>query len=285
MTAKPFLKWLGGKSRLIPQLDEFIPEKFTRYFEPFLGGGAVFLHVAQTRKFKEAYLYDISADLIRVWEAVQQEPSELCERLQQLQQSHLELSAENRQEQYYQIRNMLNTYPPKGMSVHNRGAVIIFLNKTCYNGLFRYNRRGEFNSPFGKYEKPSFYDEENIQEVSKLLRRAHLTTGDFTLCERHVTKGSFVYFDPPYRPLSKTSSFTGFSSGGFSDPDQERLAASFKRLDQRGAKLMLSNSDTGDGYFEDLYKGFNIHRVRAGRAVNSNPERRGKINELVITNY
>lgn len=283
MTAKPFLKWLGGKSRLIPQLSEFIPEKFTRYFEPFLGGGAVFLHVAQTRKIKKAYLYDLSCDLIRVWEAIQQQPKKICIKVQELADAYMQVEEDHRQEFYYATREEFNR--DTGHDLLWVASRVIFLNKTCYNGLFRYNRDGGFNSPFGKYEKPSFYDEENILEVSRLLQGAHLTAGDFSLCERDVTRSSFVYFDPPYRPLNKTSSFTGFNGLGFSDPDQERLAATFKRLDQRGAKLMLSNSDTGDGYFEELYKGYNIHRVRAGRAVNSNPERRGKINELVITNY
>lgn len=283
MTVRPFLKWLGGKSRLLPQFEPLIPDKFTRYIEPFVGGGAVFLHISKNRKFKEAYLCDISEDLMSVWSSIQDNPKALCAEVQKLVDSYNRVQEDQRQTYYYAVREEHNTSDDS--SSIERAARVIFLNKTCYNGLFRYNRKGTFNAPFGRYENPFFYDPENIETISAFLSKALLITGDFTSCEKYVTRGSFIYFDPPYRPLSKTSSFTSFTSGGFSDPDQERLAASFKRLDQKGAKIMLSNSDTEDGYFDQLYEGYKIHRVRANRAVNSNPDKRGKINELVITNY
>jgi DNA adenine methylase len=279
---KPFLKWLGGKTRLLPQLDPLFPTEFARYVEPFVGGGAVFLHLAQKQKFKSAILCDVSEELTVAWKAVQDDPLGLCRALKRLADEYLALPTADREKFYYQMREEHNQ---KKGSPKKRAARVVFLNKTCYNGLFRHNSKGGFNSPFGRYDKPAFYDVENIGSVSNALRGAMILNGDFTDCERFVNKGTFVYFDPPYRPLSATSSFTSFSGRGFDDADQERLAASFKRLDKRGAKLMLSNSDTPDGYFEGLYAGFNIHRVRAGRSVNSNPELRGKVSELVITNY
>lgn len=284
---KPFLKWLGGKTRLMPQLEPLFPEKFTRYVEPFVGGGAVFLHLSQTCKFKSAVLCDISEDLIMTWGAVREDPCGLCSAVKRMEDDYLALSTEGRKEFYYQMRDEHNSSLPTQERSEKviRAARVIFLNKTCYNGLFRHNAKGLFNSPFGRYDKPSFYDAENINAVSEVLKNTTLLCGDFTNCEKFVNRGTFVYFDPPYRPLSVTSKFTTFSGRGFDDADQERLAASFKRLDKRGAKLMLSNSDTLDGYFEGLYAGYNIHKVKAGRSVNRDPERRGKIPELVVTNY
>lgn len=282
--AKPFLKWPGGKTQLLPQLEILFPEKFTRYVEPFTGGGAVFLHVAQTRKIKASVLCDMNEDLILVWQTLQTDPHELCLELKKLFDIYRKLSPTEQQRFYYELRAAHNVrpIPPDPVS---RAARVIFLNKTCYNGLYRNNSKGEFNSPFGRYVNPSIYSPENIEAVSRLLATTAIIQGDFTACERFVTKGTFVYFDPPYRPLNKSSSFTAFDKRGFTDADQERLAMCFRRLDKKGARLMLSNSDTPDEYFERLYTGYNIRRVQAGRSINSNPERRGKITELVITNY
>jgi len=276
------LKWLGGKTRLLPQLDPLFPAEFERYVEPFVGGGAVFLYLAQKQKFKSAVLCDVSEELMMAWDAVKQDPLGLCRAIKRLANAYFALPVTKREKFYYRMRDEHNQ--GKG-TLKKRAARVVFLNKTCYNGLFRHNSKGGFNSPFGRYDKPSFYESGNIEAVSQALRDVMLLHGDFTDCERYVNKSTFVYFDPPYRPLNATSSFTSFSGRGFDDADQERLGASFKRLDKRGAKLMLSNSDTPDGYFERLYSGYNIRRVTAGRAVNSNPERRGKISELVITNY
>lgn len=279
---KPFLKWLGGKTRLLPQLEPLFPKEFTRYVEPFVGAGAVFLHLAGTNRFKSAVLCDFSEELMVAWSAVRDEPHGLCRAVKRLEKDYLALPVEEREKFYYQMREEHNQ--GKG-NLKKRAARVIFLNKTCYNGLFRHNSKGGFNSPFGRYDKPAFYEPKNIEAISKALQGAILLRGDFTECERFVGKSTFVYFDPPYRPLTATASFTSFSSRGFDDADQERLAASFKRMDKWGAKLMLSNSDTPDGYFERLYAGYNIHRVRAARAVNSDPTRRGKVSELVVTNY
>jgi len=281
--AKPFLKWPGGKSRLIPQLEVLFPEKFTRYVEPLTGGGAVFLHVVQTRKIKASVLCDLNEDLVLVWQTLQTDPLGVSLELNKLTDMFLGMTPSNQENFYYELREIHNRRPVSPGPA--RAARVIFLNKTCFNGLYRNNSTGLFNSPFGRYTNPSIYKPENIEAVSRLLATSIIIQGDFTACERFVTKGTFVYFDPPYRPLNRTSSFTAFDKWGFTDADQERLAMCFRRLDKKGARLMLSNSDTPDGYFERLYAGYNIRRVQAGRSINSNPDRRGKISELVITNY
>jgi DNA adenine methylase len=300
--AKPFLKWAGGKSQLLLQFEAHYPPQLAAgeivtYIEPFLGGGATFLSIAQRYPFQRAYLTDINPELILAYSVVQRDPLELIAQLEQHQQAYDASSEEARAGYFYSVREQYNAQRAEIRFDHysnawvTRAARMIFLNKTCFNGLFRVNARGEFNVPFGRYKKPAICDPENLKRVSALLQKAELQIAPFTVCERWVTADTFVYFDPPYRPISPTSSFTSYSSDRFDDGDQMALAAFFAHLDKRyGAKLMLSNSDPApinphDDFFERLYQGFQIHRVWASRMINSHADKRGKITVLCITNY
>ncbi len=300
--AKPFLKWAGGKSQLLSQFEDLYPaelkqEKITRYIEPFIGGGAVFFEIAQKYKMSSAYLYDVNPELILAYKVVQKNPEELIEQLYEVSQNYKALTEEKRKGFYYETRNQYNLqrayvdFRHYSVDWISRSAMLIFLNRTCFNGLFRLNSKGEFNVPHGRYKNPRILNEENIIAVSQLLQIAEIETGDFEICEDVITPTSFVYFDPPYRPISKTARFTSYSKFDFDDQQQIRLANFFRYLDENyDVKMMLSNSDpknknTEDNFFEDLYQGFNIQQVFANRMINSNSNGRGQISELIITNY
>lgn len=300
--AKPFLKWAGGKVQLLSQFQTYYPEELKigsidRYVEPFLGGGAVFLDIAQNYSITSAYLSDINEELILAYRVIQRDPETMLEYLEQLSRQYYALDEEERKSLYYDTRTLYNQerhtidYHSYSEAWIQRAAHMIFLNKTCYNGLFRVNRQGGFNVPFGKYKKPRILDIENILNVSKMLQIAEICWGEFTDSEAFIHERSFVYFDPPYRPISRTSSFTSYSKNVFSDEEQIKLGNYYRRLDQYcEAKLMLSNSDPKnenpeDHFFEELYQGFHIRRVHANRMINSNAQKRGQITELVITNY
>lgn len=299
--AKPFLKWVGGKTQLLEQFRNYYPIELVNgeidnYFEPFIGGGAVFFHIIQNYKIKNAFISDLNEELILVYKVIQKDVDRLIEELSEYNHNYKSLEDSEREKYFYKIREDYNI--KRNKINHNkysvdwitRTAQAIFLNKTCYNGLFRLNRKGEFNTPFGNYKNPKILDRSNLKIVSNLLQRVQIEICDFIEIKKLVTDSSFVYYDPPYRPISKTSSFTSYSKYDFSDNDQLRLNALFKELDKVGVKQMLSNSDpkngnSNDDFFDNLYKGFNICRVSAIRAVNCNGSKRGKINELVITNY
>jgi DNA adenine methylase len=288
--AKPFLKWAGGKTQLLAQFARHYPAglregRIRRYVEPFVGSGAVFLEIAQRYDVAEFYLSDVNAELILAYRVVQRAPDALIEQLA------------GHHDRYYEIREAYNQqrceidYAQFSDAWIRRAAYMIFLNKTCFNGLYRVNSRGKFNVPFGRYKKPTILDAPNLLRISELLRDAELRVAPFTACERVVDDHTFVYFDPPYRPISATSSFTSYAKDKFDDGDQRALAAFFRELDEKhAARLMLSNSDPtnenpDDDFFEKLYAGFHIHRVYANRMINAKAERRGKISELLITNY
>jgi DNA adenine methylase len=299
--AKPFIKWAGGKTQLIPQLKNLYPSELkqgliNRYIEPFIGGGSVFFDVAQNYKIENAKLFDINPELILLYKVVQKNVEALVDFLQKFSKDYLKLSDSNRKKYFYELRSNYNlqrfniNYKNYSEMWIARAAQTIFINKTCFNGLYRVNARGEFNVPFGSYKNPSFYNEENLLAASKILEIADIYCGDYTRISPYVTKNSFVYFDPPYRPISNTSSFKSYAAGDFNDVHQKELAAFYKKLSKTGAKLMLSNSDpknlnTGDTFFDELYKDFNIHSVTANRMINSNAAKRGLINEIVVTNY
>lgn len=299
--ARPFLKWAGGKTQLLPQLREHYPAgltgAITRYFEPFVGGGAVFLDVLQRSAIEEAHIFDINPELIVAYTAVQRDPQGLIDLLAAYRQRYLEFDETGREEFFYGRRGHYNAqkatidfacYSPAWVE---RTADLIFLNKTCYNGLFRVNSSGHFNVPFGRYARPEIFDAGNILAVSALLGRAALHLGGFETCFDLVDERTFVYFDPPYRPISRTSSFNSYAADRFGDDKQRRLAAFFRRLHtEKGARLMLSNSDPknvdpNDEFFDDLYAGFTIRRVSASRMINSVAAGRGKITEILVTNY
>lgn len=302
LIARPFLKWAGGKTQLLGQLRSYYPPglsqgQLKRYVEPFLGGGAVFLDVAQSHDIAEAFLSDINPELILAYSVVQRDPDRLIERLAQYRQQYFALDEDARKVLFYQVRDHYNEQKPKvDFTVYSErwiahAADMIFLNKTCFNGLFRVNSRGLFNVPFGAYKNPAIFEEQNIWRVSALLQHAVLSVGEFRACERLIDDRTFVYFDPPYRPLTTTASFTSYAKGGFGDDMQIALAQFYANLDVRyGAKLMLSNSDPRnsdptDNFFDDLYADYHIYRVHASRMINSDAQGRGKITEILVTNY
>lgn len=300
-SARPFLKWAGGKTQLLSEFNKRLPpelknEKITRYAEPFIGGGAVFFWLSNTFSFEHSYICDVNEELVLSYKVIRESVKDLIAELGNLQSEYLSKDEEERERFYYEIRNSFNKKLPE-IDFNNyssewveRAARIIFLNRTCFNGLFRVNMKGEFNVPFGKYKNPDILNEDNLNEVAALLKTTQILSGDFTSIREFVDDQTFVYFDPPYRPLNHTSSFTSYSKNGFSDKDQIRLVEFFRELDEKGAKCMLSNSDPQnedpeDTFFDDLFSDYYIERVPARRIINSDGSNRGDINELIITNY
>ena len=295
--ARPFLKWAGGKRQLISEIEARLPsniDECSSYVEPFIGGGAVLFHLLDSRRFDEVYISDLNPELVLCYRTLQEDADEVIKHLSKMIESYPS-EQDDRKESYYAIRDDWNSDVGKISSLSKtrkakRTAQTLFLNKTCFNGLFRVNRKGEFNVPIGSYVNPSFPSSEDLLEVQKALQGITIHEAPFEECESWVSKDSFVYFDPPYRPLSDTANFVSYAKGDFNDQDQERLATLFRELDQKGAKVLLSNSDPKntvpeDDFFDDLYSGFTIDRVEANRAINSNPDRRGAITELLIRNY
>ncbi|MDR0547384.1 MAG: Dam family site-specific DNA-(adenine-N6)-methyltransferase [Dysgonamonadaceae bacterium] len=300
--AKPFIKWAGGKNQLLQQFENYYPADIQNgtiknYVEPFLGGGALFFALSQKYKIENAFLSDKNRDLILTYKIVQQKPAELLDFLEQYQKKYDTTPQENRNNLFLEVRKHFNNqrFEIKHKRISDnwisRAAQFIFLNKTCFNGLFRLNSKGEFNVPYGKYKTAKIFDEQNIMAASECLNNAEIVQADYTNCWNAVDENSFVYFDPPYRPISATASFTTYTGFEFRDKEQLNLADFYRKLDrEKGAKLMLSNSDPTnenpkDDFFIKAYFGFHIFKVSAGRAVNCNGEKRGKIKELLITNY
>lgn len=299
--AKPFLKWAGGKGQLLNIFRDFYPDdlkngNITRYYEPFIGGGAVFFDVAQKYNIKSAFLYDINEELILTYRVIQHDVFKLIETLDLFQRNYEKLGDKAQSEFFYKTRDEFNRNLLKiDYSKYNdewilRAAHIIFMNKTCFNGLFRLNQKGEFNVPAGRYKNPKILDEQNLIKVSKLLSIAEIKNAAFTAVESDIADNAFVYFDPPYRPISKTSDFTAYSKFKFEDAEQIQLGDLFHRLTQKGIKQMLSNSDPknidpNDNFFDEIYKDFNISRVPSRRMINSNATKRFAISEIIVTNY
>lgn len=271
--AQPFLKWVGGKSQLLEQFDAFLPRQINRYFEPFVGGGAVFFHLKHRFPEMRAFLRDINGELTNTYVAIREHAEALMRKLDE----HLANFLKNREAYYYDIRSR-HRIPEK--ETVERAARMIFLNKTCYNGLWRVNGRGEFNVPIGSHKNPSLYDESNIKAASSALTAAHISTQDFRRTLDETRRGDFVYIDPPYYPISQTASFTSYAKENFGEKEQRELAALFGEAARRGVKLMLSNSDSI--FIRELYQGFTIKIVQARRAINCDGSKRGKINEIVV---
>lgn len=300
-TAKPVLKWAGGKGQLLDTIANYLPKEIkageiNRYVEPFIGGGALFFFVAQNYAINEFYISDVNDELIVLYTTIQKYPNELIKLLDYIEKNYHAQSPEEQKDFFYNVREKYNNersevdFSNFSAKWIDRAAQIIFLNRTCFNGLFRVNSKGGFNVPFGDYKNPRICDRDNLLAVSEILKKTVIKYGDFTKCEDYVDENTFVYFDPPYRPLSKTASFNSYSKLEFGDEEQKRLATFYRELDERGAKLMLSNSDpkntnSEDDFFDELYNGFDIKRVKASRAINSNGTKRGQITELIIINY
>ncbi len=288
---EPFLKWAGGKRQLIKQIDECLPLEFKnnslqRYIEPFVGGGAVLFYIAQYYQIEEFFIFDINPELIIAYKTIKNNVDDLLEILAKIETEYLLLNEEKRKEYFYQTRSQFNNL--RKQSNPNQiqiTALLIFLNRTCFNGLFRVNSKGDFNVPCGKYKNPTICNSANLKAVSNILQKTHIQLGDFSECQKYVNSKSFVYFDPPYKPISKTSNFTAYAKDNFDDREQLRLRDFFTLLDRKGAKLMLSNSDADDGFFANAYSEYSIKKVQARRNINSNAQKRGKINEILIMNY
>lgn len=268
----PVLKWVGGKRQLLTELQSRMPKHFTTYYEPFVGGGALFFDRQPTK----AVLNDSNSELINVYEQIRDAVDDLIEALKQMR---------NIPEEYYRIRRKDRDGSLERMTPVERAARIIYLNKTCYNGLFRVNSHGEFNSPFGFYRKPNIVNETVLRAVSKYLSVAEIkfTCGDYSKALERIHKGAFVYLDPPYDPVSNSASFTGYTQGGFDAEEQERLCCICKQLNDKGVSFMLSNSDTKR--IHSLYKDFKIETVQARRNVNSDGAGRGEVSEVIVRNY
>ncbi|MEN6294981.1 MAG: Dam family site-specific DNA-(adenine-N6)-methyltransferase [Chloroherpetonaceae bacterium] len=299
--AKPFIKWAGGKTQLLEQLIKYFPPELKNgalknYYEPFLGSGAVFFFIAQNYSIKNAFLSDINEDLVLTFSVVQRNVFELIDELSLLKTKFINKNSIDRELFFYEIRYIYNAEREKinfgkySSEWVPRAAKMIFLNKTCFNGLFRLNRKGEFNVPFGGYKNPNILDQENLINASSVLQIAEIYLTDFENIKSKIKDNFFIYFDPPYRPISNTSRFTSYSKYDFTEEDQKRLAKFYEELNINGNKLMLSNSDPknenpDDNFFEKLYEKYNIIKVQANRMINCNGNKRGKINELLITNY
>lgn len=292
--AKPFVKWVGGKGQLLEQLTALLPKDFAArdnliYVEPFVGGGAMLFHILSTYpNIKKAIINDLNTELITVFRIVKQQPEELISALRQLQEDFYALTTEAERKVFYlEQRTRYNADRSDALAT---AARFIFLNRTCFNGLYRVNSKGKFNVPFGKAKNPKICDEETIRADSVLLQKVEILNGDFAAVLPAIEGKAFFYFDPPYRPLTATASFTAYSKDGFGDDQQVRLADFCRSLDRAGHQWLLSNSDPhnvnpADDFFERVYHGFDIHRVWASRMINSKADGRGKITELAIRNY
>lgn len=295
--AKPFLKWAGGKGQLLSQLDQHLPaeleqQQFT-YIEPFVGGGAMLFHML--RKFpniSKAVINDINPYLVTAYRVIKEQPDELIKRLSKLEQDYFSQSDEETKKEYF--LNVRNVFNETTLDVIDRTKYLMFLNRTCFNGLYRVNAKGKFNVPFGKNLHPTICNADTIIADSELLNRVDVTilNGDFEDTANYMEEGlNFFYFDPPYRPLNATSSFNSYAKEEFNDDEQTRLRDFCARIHQNNnVRWMLSNADCSaknpeDTFFESIYADFNIHRVYASRAINANPEKRGKLTELLIKNY
>lgn len=292
---KPFLKWAGGKGQLLPEIEKYYPfsdEKITKYAEPFVGGGAVLFDILSRYEVEEVYISDINAELINTYRIIRDHVGELISILSTMQSEFVPMDTESRKSYYMDKRELFNELKVNGNEAENIGkaALMIFLNKTCFNGLYRVNRKGLFNVPMGSYKKPLICDEENLRAVSEKLQKVTIVCGDYRESAEFIDAHTFVYFDPPYRPITETAGFTAYTENLFNDEEQIELARYVDELHRKGAKVVVSNSDpknskTDDEFFDNIYSAHKIRRVEATRMINCNSEARGKIKELLISNF
>ena len=293
--AKPFLKWAGGKGQLLGQLSEHLPDRISKepftYIEPFVGGGAMFFYMLQHySNIRKAVINDVNEDLILTYRTIRDDVEKLIATLSKMEDEYLAIEdQELRSQMFYKIRERYNQNNSNSIE---RAAQLIFLNKTCFNGLYRVNSKGLFNVPFGRYANPTICNTSLLRADSLLLQESNIEIcqGDYTETFHRIEGLTFVYLDPPYRPLDATSSFTAYAKGDFNDDDQRRLADFCRQLNVAGCYWMESNADCSaknpeDTFFEELYKDYRIERVNAARFINANPSKRGKLTELLIKNY
>ena len=294
LKAKPFIKWVGGKTQLIDQIDKQLPIDFDNwenvtYIEPFIGGGAMLFYMLQRYpNIERAVINDINSDLCKCYQAVRDMPEQLISSLRAMERNYQNIGTEEDRNSFYM--KVREHYNEKNMDVVENTTLFIFLNKTCFNGLYRVNKKGKFNVPFGKYANPTICDAETIRLDSKLLQGVEILNGDFESTFDYAHGNTLFYFDPPYRPLSDTSSFNDYTKEAFNDNSQIRLKNYCDKINKAGYKLMLSNSDgkgknESDNFFDQLYSPYHIERLWASRSVNSNPQKRGKLTEILVRNY
>ena len=300
--AKPFLKWVGGKTKLLSEIESRLPEdikegKIKTYIEPFIGGGAVFFYMLSKYKFDNLIISDINKELILTYKVIKNNVEELISILEDNDEKYNSLSSlEEKQEFYNSIKNEFNkekdilNYDSIGENEIKHASFMIFLNKSCFNGLYRENKKGEFNVPFGKKEILNSFNRDNMLSINKALKDVTILNGDFEKVKKYIDKDTFIYMDPPYRPLKDKKSFKNYSKEEFNDDSQIRLNEFCKYINETGAKFMESNSDPKntdeeDNFFDELYNDFNIERIKAARSVNSKGDGRGKVSEIIIKNY
>lgn len=294
VNVKPFIKWVGGKSQLIEQLDVQLPADFdsledVTYIEPFVGGGAMLFYMLQHYpNINHAIINDINPDLTTCYRTVRDNPKELIASLQDIENTYLSLNTEEARKEFFMV--VRNRYNEKNLDPIENTTKFFFLNKTCFNGLYRVNKKGLFNVPFGRYSNPTICNPETILKDSELLQRVEILNGDFEETFKYAQGNTLFYFDPPYRPLNDTSSFNNYAKEAFNDDAQIRLKKYCDRINDAGFKFMLSNSDGKsvngeDNFFDVLYAAYQIERVLASRSINSNPNKRGELTEILVRNY
>ena len=294
VNVKPFIKWVGGKSQLIEQLNAQLPADFDSlenitYIEPFVGGGAMLFYMLQHYpNINHAIINDINPDLTTCYRTVRDNPKELIASLQDIENTYLSLNTEEARKEFFMV--VRNRYNEKNLDPIENTTKFFFLNKTCFNGLYRVNKKGLFNVPFGRYSNPTICNPETILKDSELLQRVEILNGDFEETFKYAQGNTLFYFDPPYRPLNDTSSFNNYTKEAFNDNEQIRLKKYCDRINDAGFKFMLSNSDGKsvngeDNFFDVLYAAYQIERVLASRSINSNPNKRGELTEILVRNY
>lgn len=294
--AHPFVKWAGGKTQLLPEIQKHYPQKIKKYCEPFVGGGAVLFDVLQRCQPEEILINDINAELINTYFQIKNNCEVLIEKLSELQQKYKASTMEENKNFFLENRKRFNELKVQTVTIENetenleKAALFIFLNKTCFNGLYRVNKKGEFNVPFNNAKNPLLCDSENLKLCSKLLQNVQMTVGDYSSCRTFIDAQTFVYLDPPYRPLTQTAAFTSYSENNFGDKEQIELGKFVEEISEKGAKILLSNSDPkntepGDNFFDDLYSDFTIERISASRMINSNAKKRGAVSELLVSDF
>lgn len=293
---KPFVKWAGGKTQLLLSMQNAYPKKFghtiSKYAEPFVGGGAVLFDILNQYDLEEVYISDINAELINTYKVIKNSVDDLISALYKIQEDYIILDEDERAEFYYAKRkqfNFLSLDDNKSISI-KKAALFIFLNKTCFNGLYRVNKQGYFNVPTGRYKNPTICDKQNLKNISQAIKNVKIVCANYQQSLDFIDKNTFVYCDPPYRPISDSSNFTAYTENQFNDLEQIKLAKFIDRINQIGAKVVISNSDPkntniNDNFFDDLYKNYYICRVEANRMINRDGNSRGKITELLISNF